>query len=278
MLIRRQIRLKHETDPGSVPPPLSHIHRSLERIRKLQLAGFYRNNLQDRQLLHQDLWVLSPQIPVLQIPCSALQVQPLHIASKLQLLRNLVRVRKLRHRRIQRRLVQRPPLVTTSCLDQSCDVRFRNGKSREPDHPRLPDLCPVSVLPVPALEPDHPTTEHLLSSRVEPRPHTRQLSIVQSRRQLIQLATHTNLTAQCLLKVLQTAPHLRDYPIPPVHLLQQHHLSRAWDPDLLLQHRDIKRLRKLRLNIPRYVPDVVLSRHTPRGTRSTRLQVHQVTP
>mmetsp|Transcript_7802 Transcript_7802/g.35411 ORF Transcript_7802/g.35411 Transcript_7802/m.35411 type:complete len:418 (+) Transcript_7802:111-1364(+) len=278
VLRRGEVRLEHQADTHRVTPRLRHVDGSLERILQLQLASLDGNHLQDGQLGDEHLWILALQHAAFQVPARALQVKALDVRAVLQLLGNLRRVRVPRHLGVQRGLIERPTLVPARRLHQRGGVRLRDVQPREPHHRGFAVCHPVHVLLVPALEPEHPGPELLLRRRGLLGPNAGQKAVEERGGQRVELVGHANLADERLLQLLERRLHRLGQDVEPVELLQQHHLDRGRDTELLLDHRHVKQLGDLVEDILGDDADVILAAHTPAAARGPGLQVDEVHP
>eukprot|EP00982_Pelagococcus_subviridis_P009579 30935-Pelagococcus_subviridis.AAC.14 len=278
VLFRGQIRLKHEPDAHRVSPALRHVHRRLERALQLQLRRFDRDDLKNRQLGDEHLRVLPPQDALLQIPRRAFEVQTLDVRPVRHAFRDLRRVRVLRHFRVQRGLIQRPPFIPARGLHERRGVRLGNVQPREPHHRGLAVLDPIRVLREPSLEPHHPASELLLCRRGHLRPHRGKGAVEQRGREEVQVAGHADLAGERLLKALQRGQHLQDEEVIPRELLKEHDLRRGRDPNLLLDDRHVERRGYLTQDVRGDLRDEVLAADTAALPRDPRLEVDQVGP
>lgn len=197
VLSARDVRRKYQSDSHRVRPRLRHVHRRLELVAELDLAGLRGDHLHQRQLYNQLLRLRLAELTSLQVPASSLQEEPLDVAAELQLLLHLRRRRDVRNLCEQGGPVKRPPLRPGARLYERRQIRLWYVQAGQPDHRGFRDQ-PLFVLLVPLLEVLDPTSERLQRSRAITAPPLRQLAYEQLRGHLIQILRHTDFALQRL--------------------------------------------------------------------------------
>eukprot|EP00968_Pinguiococcus_pyrenoidosus_P001316 scaffold58_cov256-Pinguiococcus_pyrenoidosus.AAC.11 len=226
VFVNAQVDRRNETHSHRVSSCLSDIQRRLELRHQSQLRHLHGNDLQDGQLDHEHLRVLASQTHLLRVPRGALQVQSVHVAAGIQRARHVFRALVLGDHRVQRGLVQRPVPLSARGLNQRREVALRDVKSREPYAGRLAVGDPVFILSVSRGEVVHPRAQRLLRVRRQAAPHRRQEAVVQTVAEVVQLVAHADFPNERLAQIGERRRHLDDQLVPPLQLLQQHHL--AW--------------------------------------------------
>lgn len=146
MFISGEISFTHLSESHGIFPILRDIHRSFEIIFEFKFLSFYRDYLYNRHFNDKFLRILPLKQSPLEIPASALQIQPNNITAILRFLSNILDLSEPSDLGIKSAFVQGPLLAPAGGLHQGCEVGFGDVEARQPHHFGLSDVDPVIVL------------------------------------------------------------------------------------------------------------------------------------
>mmetsp|Transcript_73343 Transcript_73343/g.148877 ORF Transcript_73343/g.148877 Transcript_73343/m.148877 type:complete len:280 (-) Transcript_73343:2770-3609(-) len=225
MLLAVQVRLEHKANAHGVAPELRDVNRCGQLVAQLEPVCLGRNDLYERHELDEDLRRLPCQLPFLDIPACALEVEAFHIRAVQKSRRRLRSVFVLRYLGIERRLVQRPASPAARGLHKGAEQALGNVEATEPKDGWVALGAPIRILLVATQVVIHPAAQGLLRLRGELDPCTWQLPVEHGGSKLVERLTHADLSLQGPLQVCEMPHHFLDEVLVTLDLLHEYHLQ-----------------------------------------------------
>lgn len=130
MLLRFEIGFTYKTDTHCVSSQLGDVNRRLKSASQLELVGLNRNDLYEWHFVNELLWFLLIKAVFFGVPSGTLDEETLDVSTLIESLSDALGVSMTSDVGVHRRLIKSPSLGSASSLNERCQVRLWNVKTR----------------------------------------------------------------------------------------------------------------------------------------------------